>query len=81
LNSVIASSIKTIYDEDTSYDPTEVSKKEMYEFIDSLSHKNLESIKDYINNQPTLKHTIKFKCEHCGEDNSIELSNINDFFT
>ena len=81
LNAVIAASIKSIYDQDSIYDPKDVSKKEMDEFIDSLSHKNLESIKDYINNQPTLKHTIKFKCAHCGEDNSIELSNINDFFT
>lgn len=81
LNSVIAAAIKSIYDQDNIYDPKDVTKKEMDEFIDSLSHKNLESIKDYINNQPTLKHTITFKCAHCGEDNSIELSNISDFFT
>lgn len=81
LNSVIAAAIKSIYDQDNIYDPKDVTKKEMDEFIDSLSHKNLESIKDYMNNQPTLKHTITFKCAHCGEDNSIELSNISDFFT
>lgn len=81
LNSVITAAIKSIYDQDNIYDPKDVTKKEMDEFIDSLSHKNLESIKDYINNQPALKHTITFKCAHCGEDNSIELSNISDFFT
>ena len=79
-NQAIIESIDTIFDEDNVYDINDVTEKELVEFIDSMSHDNLEAIQEYISNQPELKHTIKFKCKHDGYENKLELKGIASFF-
>jgi DNA-directed RNA polymerase subunit M/transcription elongation factor TFIIS len=80
INSVIATVIETIYDEDNVYSVNNVSKEELYTFIDSFTHKNLEEIQNFIKNQPTLKHTVNFKCSECGHENTYTLEGIQSFF-
>ena len=79
-NQAIIESIDTIFDEDNVYDAKDSTEKEMIEFIDSMSHDNLEAIQEYISSQPELKHTIKFKCKHDGHENKVELKGIASFF-
>lgn len=79
-NHAIIESIESIYDADNVYVRTDVSEKDIIEFIDSMSHENLEAIQKYISSQPELKHTIKFKCKHDGHENTIELKGIASFF-
>lgn len=76
----IIASIDTIFDEENVYKTDDVDKKELAEFVDSLSHKNLEDIQKYIENQPKLQHTIKYKCQFCGHENEHVLSGLSDFF-
>ena len=80
INSIIATVIETIYDEDNVYSVNNVSKEELYTFIDSFTHKNLEEIQNFIKNQPTLKHTVNFKCSECGHENTYTLEGIQSFF-
>ena len=65
----LISSIDTIYDSDNVYSASSCSKKELDQFVDSLSHQHLEKIQEFILNQPTLKHTIEYTCEKCGHKN------------
>jgi DNA-directed RNA polymerase subunit M/transcription elongation factor TFIIS len=76
----IAAVIDVIYDADNVYKVSETSPKEVDEFIDNLSHTHLEKIQEFIENQPMLKHTVKFKCSKCGHDNEIELVGLQSFF-
>ena len=80
INSLISTVIETIYDEKNVYSVDSVSKKELNTFIDSFTHKNLEAIQNFIKNQPTLKHTITFKCSECGHENTHTLEGIQSFF-
>ena len=79
-NQAIIQSIDTIYDDKTVYNKSDVSEKEVIEFIDSMSHSHLEAIQKYIENQPELKHAIKFKCKHDDYENKVELKGIASFF-
>lgn len=79
-NQTVIQSIDTIFDEDNVYEAKNVEEKEILEFIDSMSHENLEAIQKYLGNQPELKHTIEFKCKHDGHLNKVELKGIASFF-
>lgn len=76
----IAAVIDVIYDEENVYKVKDTDPKEVLTFIDNLSHIHLEKIQEFIENQPMLKHTVKFKCEKCGHDNEIELVGLQSFF-
>lgn len=79
-NGVIAMVISSIYDAENVYAIENIDKKELDTFIDSLSHKNLEDIQNFIQNQPTLRHSVNFKCSHCAHENSYTLEGIQSFF-
>lgn len=81
ITDAIIATIDTIYDSDNVYSASACSRKEMQEFVDSLSHQHLEKIQEFILNQPTLKHTIEYTCEKCGHKNSYELNGLQSFFT
>ncbi len=80
-NKAIAAVIDVIYDDDNVYNVKETSAKEVSEFIDTLNHHHLEKIQNFIENQPMLKHIVKFKCEKCGHENEVELVGLQSFFT
>jgi|MDTB01.2.fsa_nt_gb hypothetical protein len=76
----IAASIDTVYDEDSVYSLSDFSEKEVTEFVESLNRSQLEKIQEFITNQPTLSHTIKFKGPK-GHDNEITITGLQSFFT
>ena len=80
LTASIIASIESIYDADNVYVTDEANRKELVEFVDSLSHSHLELIQKYIENQPKLEHTFKYTCIHCGHENEHTLSGLSDFF-
>lgn len=53
---------------------------EMMAFIESFSSAQFAKVRDYVSKMPQLKHDITFTCEKCGEENSITLAGITDFF-
>ena len=77
----IAIVIDSIYDDDNVYDAKESSKKELYEFVESLNHTQIEKIQEYLTNQPKLSCEVKFACSECGHENTITLEGIQSFFT
>jgi len=81
LNQSLISSIETIYDSSNTYSvPNDCSEEELITFIESLNHKQLEAIQEFISGQPALKHTVEFECIHCKHKNKIELEGIQSFF-
>jgi transcription elongation factor Elf1 len=73
--------IESIYDEDSVYNSKDSSKKELYEFVESLNHTQIEKIQEYLTNQPKLSYEVKFVCSECGHENTITLEGIQSFFT
>ena len=77
----ITATIDTVYDENGVYKLNDFSQKEISDFIDSLSHKQLEKIQDNIQNQPKVSHTVTYKCASCGHENTVVIEGLQSFFT
>lgn len=56
------------------------SYEEISTFLEQLDTTQFEQIMEFINNIPTLKHELTFKCESCGHNNKAILQGISDFF-
>jgi hypothetical protein len=72
--------VDKIYEGDEVYDVKNYTLKEIEEFIENLNVTIFDKIKNYLMDQPKLSHTIKYK-NSLGNDRTIELNNLNDFFT
>jgi hypothetical protein len=77
---VLALSIEKIYDDSQVYNSSDISQKEMTEFVESLSRSQVSKIEHYIENQPYLGMEVEFGCTGCGRHNSISLRGLDSFF-
>jgi len=77
---MIKESIDFIYDAENTYSLNDYSKSEVDEFIDSMSHVQLEKIQNFFETMPKLSHEIKWKCSECGEEESVIVEGIANFF-
>jgi len=77
---MMASTIGTIYSGEEIYSTADVPKKEVKEFVESLSNEQFNQVVDVMAKAPYLSAEIKFDCKKCGESNSIELNGLSDFF-
>lgn len=65
-------------DERISFD--EEPEEELLKFFDGLNSEQFEKIMEFVNNIPTLKKNIKFKCQSCEHDNDQLVEGIESFF-
>lgn len=77
---MISLCIESIYDDSNVYHRSDVTEKELFTFIESLNHKQLKKIEDFITNQPKLAYTINYVCATCNKKNVINLEGLQDFF-
>lgn len=81
-NSIIQSLmtvIESVYDAEAVYPFADASPKEIENFIDSLSSKQVVKIKEWVDGLPSLKKEIKYKCSK-GKERTKVLSGLDDFF-
>ena len=77
---VIRGCVDMIFTEEETYERDSFTDKELDEFIDSLNSQQFKLIKDFFDNMPILTHTVKYKCETCGEKKETTLTGLNSFF-
>ena len=77
---IIVDSIDYVFDAENVYKGKETSKGELVQFVENLHEKAFDQIKEFFNNQPTLKHTIQYKCSKCGHKEPVTLEGLEDFF-
>jgi len=75
---MLASCIKCVFDDDNVYDPDNL--EDSIQFIESLNSKQFEKITEFFNTMPKLRHTFTYKCKGCGQEDSVELEGLSDFF-
>lgn len=68
-----------ILTEEERFPVKETSKKELNEFIDSMTNQQFEKIGEFIKNVPALRKEVSFTCE-CGQENESVLEGLQDFF-
>lgn len=76
---MIANSIDYVYDEENVYN--EFSDEEMKNWIESLNQSQFEKISNFFNTMPSLKHEVKWKCSKCGEEDTLLIEGLQNFFT
>lgn len=74
-----ANCIAAILTEEERVDTKDVNKKEILEFIESMTQDQFKKIGKFLESMPALMHTDKFDCEKCGESNSVTLKGMQDF--
>ena len=79
-NTVIRNTINKIWEDGNVIDPINFTVPQMEEFIDSIPSKNFEDINKFLETQPSMHYEIKYKLKN-GDEKSIVLSSLNDFFT
>jgi len=77
---IIINCIDYIYDTDQIFNPNEVSKEEMVEFVDNLNDQQMNNIKKFIRTMPRLYKDIEFTCPVCGKKHVKRLEGLVSFF-
>lgn len=75
---LIARCIELVYDDSEVYEPDDLSDARA--FVESLSSSEFKAISNFFENMPKLRHTVKYKCKGCGQEDSVDLEGIADFF-
>ena len=77
---VIKASVSQIYDSENVYDRTDMNEKDLDEFIDSMSHGQLEKVQQFFQTMPKVKKTVKVKNPKTGVESDITLEGMASFF-
>lgn len=87
ISAMVAVVIDTIYDEDNVYKASDCSNKELKEFVDQLSHSQLEKIQTFLVSQPAIEKDVTFGCTNKPKDKdcsgcktTVTLKGLADFF-
>lgn len=77
---MIKRSIDYIYDSENVYNISDYSDTEVNDFIESMTHAQLEKIQDFFTTLPKLSYTVKWRCEKCGVVEEIVIEGLTNFF-
>ena len=75
---MIAKCIVSVYDEENVYEPDNL--QDSMNFIESLNTQQFAKIMEFIATMPKLKHTFSYKCKGCGQEDTVTLEGLSDFF-
>jgi hypothetical protein len=78
--SMISSCVEQIYSEEESWSASDVTKKEMNEFLEQLSSKQFKQIEKFFETMPKLSHTVFVTNPNTGVENEILLEGLTSFF-
>lgn len=77
---LVRNCIAQVFDEEGVYPTNEYTPEEVTDFIDSLDINTFDKIRAFFDNLPQMYYKIEYK-NSLGNDRSIELTSLNDFFT
>ena len=75
---MLAKCILSVYDEENVYEPDNL--QDSLGFIESLNNTQFSKIMEFIETMPKLRHTFSYKCRGCGQEDTVTLEGMADFF-
>jgi len=75
---LLASAIEYAFDESEIYEAD--TEEEKIEFIESMNTAQIQKMSEFFNDMPRIKHSITYKCEGCGQEDTVNLEGLADFF-
>ncbi len=80
---ILIECIEYFFDKENTFVPDKSSEKEMLELRELISGFTFEQnrkIREFIDNVPTVAHTLEAKCPKCQTCHLVKLSGLQDFF-
>jgi len=77
---LMARCVSQVINEDEVIDRTEMSDTEVEEWLEGLTTEQFKKIADFFSTMPRLSHSITMKNTNTGEDFTIVLEGLQDFF-
>lgn len=77
---ILRASLSAVHTSDERIDLKDETEKEVQDFIESMNRTQFEMLQKFIEDMPTLKHEVKFKCSSCNEANEVTLEGMQSFF-
>ena len=77
---LIASCIDKIYTEDEVWSTSDVTKKELTEFLESMNSPQFKDIEKFFETMPKLSHKIQIKNPKTGVESEVVLEGLASFF-
>lgn len=75
---ILSSAIQYAFDDDEIYEAD--TEEEKIEFIESMNSAQIQMVAKFFETMPRIKHKVTYKCEGCGQEDTIELEGLSDFF-
>jgi len=80
LYSTMIACLDKLLTEDEQINFKDQPRKDVEDFLESLTGDQLQLIMDFVATIPSLKHEGSFDCTKCGEKNEFKLQGLQDFF-
>ena len=77
---MITDCVEYIWDGDEIYKAKDSTKKELNDFIESLSTEQFNKVRKYFESMPRLKHKITWTCSKCDKSADVMLEGLDSFF-
>ena len=77
---LIIDCIEYIWDGDEIYKAKDSTKKELNDFVESLSSSKLINVREFFESMPRLSHTIDWECGKCKKSTPMIIEGIDSFF-
>ena len=77
---LISSCIDKIYTEDEVWSTSDVTKKELMEFLDQMNSSQFKEIEKFFETMPKLSHAVKIKNPITGVESEVTLEGLSSFF-
>ena len=77
---IIKNCIGQIYDADEVYDKNDISKKELDEFVNSMSHQQFTKLQSFFEDMPKVRYRTKIKNPKTGVESDLVIEGLQNFF-
>ena len=77
---MIASTIEMVYNDEEMFSAAECTKKELKEWVESLTSAQFAKIEKFFETMPKLQHTLKVVNPNTKKENTVILEGLTDFF-
>jgi hypothetical protein len=77
---LVASCVDKIYTENEAWSSSDVTKKEIVEFLDQMNSSQFKMIEEFFDTMPKLSHEIKVTNPNTGVESTVVLEGLSSFF-
>jgi hypothetical protein len=77
---IVASCVDMVYTKDESWSASDVTKKELVEWLETFDANQFKEIEKFFDTMPKLTHVLTVKNPNTGKDNEVVLEGLSSFF-